>query len=135
MPQQSRIKIFHSNIQTEISIETVSIKLVQILGARKGKLAAQLNQVTKKKKRRSKERRSISWLKIRGCLVCVFKQLFSVFKQHFTYFNALFHPHEFSQMFSNNNIQFLNICTKWTLTLVDTFRLVFFFFLTFKFFF
>ena len=61
MPQQSRIKIFHSNIQIEISTETVSIKLVQILGARKGKLAAQLNQVTKKKK--SKER-SISWLKI-----------------------------------------------------------------------
>ena len=52
MPQQSRIKIFHSNIQTEISTETVSIKLVQILGARKGKLAAQLNQVTKKKKKK-----------------------------------------------------------------------------------
>ena len=48
----------------------------------------------------------------RGCLVCVFKQLFSVFKQHFTHFNVLFHPHVFSQMFSNNNFQFLNTYTK-----------------------
>ena len=39
----------------------------------------------------------------RGCLVCVFKQLFSVFKQYFTYFYTLFHPHVFPQMFSNNN--------------------------------
>ena len=48
----------------------------------------------------------------RGCLVCNFKQPFSVFKQHFTHFNALFHPHVFSQIFSNNNFQFLNTCTK-----------------------
>ena len=53
-----------------------------------------------------------SFLKTRGCLVCVFKQLFSVFKQHFTHFNAFFHPHIFPQMFSNNNFQFLNTCTK-----------------------
>ena len=33
---------------------------------------------------------------LRGCLVCSFKQPFSVFKQHFTHFNALFHPHVFS---------------------------------------
>ena len=33
------------------------------------------------------------WL--RGCLVRVFKQPFSIFKQHFTYFNAFFHPHVF----------------------------------------
>ena len=32
---------------------------------------------------------------LRGCLVCNFKQLFSVFKQHFMHFNALFHPHVF----------------------------------------
>ena len=51
-------------------------------------------------------------LKTRGCLVCVFKQPFSVFKQHFTHFNALFHPHVFPQIFSNNNFQFLNTCTK-----------------------
>ena len=51
-------------------------------------------------------------LYLRGCLVCVFKQPFSVFKQHFTHFNALFHPHVFSQIFSNNNFQFLNTCTK-----------------------
>ena len=43
-----------------------------------------------------------------GCLVNIFKQLFSVFKQHFTHFNALFHSHVFSQMFLNNNFQFLN---------------------------
>ena len=45
-------------------------------------------------------------------MVCNFKQPFSVFKQHFTHFNALFHPHVFLQMFSNNNFQFLNTCTK-----------------------
>ena len=61
----------------------------------------------------------------RGCLVCVFKQLFSVFKQHFTYFNAFFHSHVFSQMFSNNNFQFLNTYTKRALTIWDFF---FFFF-------
>ena len=38
----------------------------------------------------------ISGQSIRGCLVCDFKQPFSVFKQHFTHFNALFHPHVFS---------------------------------------
>ena len=48
----------------------------------------------------------------RGCLVCVFKQPFSVFKQHFTYFNTIFHPHVFPQMFLNNNFQFLNTQTK-----------------------
>ena len=48
----------------------------------------------------------------RGYLVCVFKQLFFVFKQYFTYFNTLFHPHVFSQMFLNNNFQFLNIHNK-----------------------
>ena len=40
-----------------------------------------------------------------GCLVCVFKQQFSVFKQHFTHFHILFYPHVFSQIFSNNNFQ------------------------------
>ena len=45
-------------------------------------------------------------------MVCVFKQPFSVFKQHFTNFNALFHPYVFPQIFSNNNFQFLNTCTK-----------------------
>ena len=52
----------------------------------------------------------------RGCLVNGFKQPFLVFKQHFTHFNALFHPHVFPQMFLNNNFQFLNICTKRTLS-------------------
>ena len=51
-----------------------------------------------------------AWL--RGCLVYVFKQQFLVFKQHFTHFNALFHPHVFPQMFLNNNFQFLNTHTK-----------------------
>ena len=57
---------------------------------------------------------------LRGCLVCVFKQPFSVFKQHFTYFYILFHPHVFSQMFSNNNFQFLNTYTKRTLSVLET---------------
>ena len=46
-----------------------------------------------------------------GCLFCVFKQSFSVFKQHFTHFNVLFHQHVFPQIFSNNNFLFLNTCT------------------------
>ena len=52
---------------------------------------------------------------LRGCLVCDFKQSFSVFKQYFTHFNTLFHSHVFSQIFSNNNFQFLNTYTKRTL--------------------
>ena len=52
----------------------------------------------------------------RGCLVCDFKQPFSVFKQHFTQFNTLFHPHVFPQMFLNNNFQFLNTQTKQALS-------------------
>ena len=56
---------------------------------------------------------------LRGCLVYVFKQSFSVFKQYFTYFHILFHPQVFSQVFSNNNFQFLNTCTKWDLTLAE----------------
>ena len=55
--------------------------------------------------------------KVRGCLVCSFKQPFSVFKQHFTHFNTLFHPHVFPQIFSNNNFQFLNTYTKRALNL------------------
>ena len=55
-----------------------------------------------------------------GYLVCVFKQQFSVFKQHFTYFHTLFHSHVFLQMFSNNNFQFLNTCTKRTEGILQT---------------
>ena len=50
--------------------------------------------------------------KKRKCLVCVFKQSFLIFKQYFTHFHTLFHPHVYLQMFSNNNFQFLNTCTK-----------------------
>ena len=53
--------------------------------------------------------------KFRARLVCIFKQYFLVFKQHFTYFHILFHPHVFPQIFSNNNFQFLNTYTKRTL--------------------
>ena len=52
---------------------------------------------------------------LRGYLVSVFKQLFLIFKQHFTYFNTLFHLHVFLQIFLNNNFQFFNIYTKRTL--------------------
>ena len=62
-----------------------------------------------------------------GCLVCVFKQPFSVFKQHFTYFYILFHPHEFSQMFLNNIFQFLNTCNKRTLYFLFFLLLLFLF--------
>ena len=47
-----------------------------------------------------------------GCLVHVFKQQFSVFKQHYTYFYTCFYLHVFLHIFSNNNFQFLNTCTK-----------------------
>ena len=47
-----------------------------------------------------------------GCLVDIFKQQFSVFKQYYTYFYTLFHSHVFLHMFSNNNFQFLSACTK-----------------------
>ena len=33
--------------------------------------------------------------KLRGHLVHVFKHMFSVFKQHYTYFHTFFHPHVF----------------------------------------
>ena len=52
--------------------------------------------------------------KLRECLVCVFKQPFLIFKQYCTHFNTLFHPHVFSQIFLNNNFQFLNTYTKRT---------------------
>ena len=47
----------------------------------------------------------------------VSKQQFSVFKQYFTYFHILFHPHVFPLKFLNNNFQFLNTCTKRALNL------------------
>ena len=65
---------------------------------------------------RKKKKKNLSF---RGCLVCVFKQPFSVFKQHFTYFNTLFHPHVFPQIFLNNNFQFLNTHTKRALSILD----------------
>ena len=52
MPKQPGTKIFRSNGQTEMSTKTVFIILVQIVEARKEKLATQLNQVTKKKKKK-----------------------------------------------------------------------------------
>ena len=45
-------------------------------------------------------------------MVCIFKQPFFIFKQYFTYFYIFFHPHVFSQIFSNNNFQYLNTCIK-----------------------
>ena len=50
--------------------------------------------------------------RFRGCLINDFKQQFSVFKQHYTYFGTLFHSYVFLHMFSNNNFQFLSTCTK-----------------------
>ena len=52
--------------------------------------------------------KKVAFANLWGCLVCDFKQPFSVFKQYFTYFNALFHSHLFLQIFLNNNFQFLN---------------------------
>jgi len=37
-----------------------------------------------------------------GCLVCDFKQQFSVFKQHYTYFHIFFHLYVFSK--NTNNV-------------------------------
>ena len=61
---------------------------------------------------RKKPHKKILRGNLRGCLVCVFKQPFLVFKQYFTHFNALFHPHVFPQIFLSNNFQFLNTRTK-----------------------
>ena len=52
----------------------ISSLYVHIIGTRKGNSAAQLNQVTKKKKKTEKER-SISWLKI--TLADTFRLVFS----------------------------------------------------------
>ena len=43
------------------------------------------------------------------------------------YFNVLFHPHVFPQMFSYNNFQFLNTCTKRTLNNLTHFFNAFFY--------
>ena len=40
--------------------------------------------------------------KLSACLVHVFKHMFSVFKQYYTYFRTLFHPHVFPK--NTNNI-------------------------------
>ena len=77
-----------------------------------------------KKKKKKKKTFNKEKQKLRGCLVCVFKQPFSVFKQHFTHFNILFHPHVFPQMFLNNNFQFLNTHTKRALDFFKCKRLV-----------
>ena len=44
-------------------------------------------------------------------LIHPFKHMFSVFKQYYTYFYTIFHQHVFPYMFSNNNFQFLSVCT------------------------
>ena len=69
---------------------------------------------------------------LRRCLVSVSKQQFSVFKQHFTYFDILFHPHVFPQKFLNDNFQFLNTCTKRALSLSRSPSLIYFFLLSFS---
>ena len=86
--------------------------------------------VIEEKKKGSKQRRRLR------CLVYAFKQPFSVFKQHFTYFNTLFYPRVFPQMFLNNNFQFLNTHTKRVLIFESLFVCLFcFLFFLFLFFF
>ena len=57
--------------------------------------------------------------RLRRYLVCIFKQQFLIFKQHYMYFDTLFHQHVFSKIFLNNNFQFLNTCTKRTLNFLS----------------
>ena len=53
---------------------------------------------------------------IKGCLVRCFEQQFSVFKQHYTYFHIIFHPHVFSKNTNNiTNTTLLNNVTKQSL--------------------
>ena len=52
-------------------------------------------RLKKKKKKTNKQTNK----QHRGCLVCVLKQQFSVFKQHFTHFNIFFHPRIFTNIF------------------------------------
>ena len=84
-----------------------------IIGWRHGKLEMHIER----------EIKNVITKMFRGCLSCVFKQPFSVFKQHFMHSYILFHPHVFSQIFSNNNFQFLNTCTKRTLSVILGFNL------------
>ena len=52
-----------------------------------------------------------------GCLVHSLKHIFSVFKQHYTYFHTFFYSQVFPHMFSNTCFQFLSACTKHLLDL------------------
>ena len=49
----------------------------------------------KNKTKQNKRLEEYTFVDTKGCLVCVFKQPFSVFKQYFMYFYILFHPHVF----------------------------------------
>ena len=51
------------------------------------------------------------WL-LRLYLVCQFKHMFSIFKQHYNYFYTFFHSHVFLYIFSNNKTHVLSTCTK-----------------------
>ena len=51
------------------------------------------------------------WL-LRLYLVCQFKHMFSIFKQHYNYFYRFFHSHVFLYIFSNNKTHVLSTCTK-----------------------
>ena len=62
-----------------------------------------------------------------GCLVCIFKQPFLIFKQHFMHFNIFFHSHVFLNIFLYKSFQFLNIHTKWILD--NLIQLLIYFFL------
>ena len=65
-------------------------------------------QITRKQGRKKKKKTQL----VKGCLVSVSKQQFSIFKQYFKYFHTFFHSHVFPQKFLNNNFQFLNTYTK-----------------------
>ena len=82
-----------------------------------------MNETWKTKMTKSK----FIWLKwkmvkLRGefCILAYFKQQFSVFKQHYTYFHIFFHPHVFSK--NTNNVTKSNITKR-------LIKRVFFFFL------
>ena len=53
-------------------------------------------------KKFQEKQRDSSFKKAKARLVHTLKQQFSIFKQHYTYFHALFHPYVFSK--NTNNI-------------------------------
>ena len=110
-------------IQGTCRLDYISYSLEKYFGNREGHCGLKIKEIHKlispfksacvPKRWIARNSELYHWLvNTKGCLVCIFKQPFSVFKQHFRYFHTFFHPHVFPPMFLNNNFQVLNTCIK-----------------------